>query len=143
MWSFSRDNGFPFSSQLSKVADAPFAVPLYSHLFSCFWIAMLGLLYLGSSTAFNSLVTGCILMQYISYLIPVTLLMLNKRYIPRPGPFYLGKWGWLANGVLVTWSIFTLVFYSFPYIMPVTRSNMSMFPRFPSPTLGFYSDEKG
>lgn len=68
-------------------------------------------------------------MQYISYAIPVLLLMLQKRHIPRPGPFYLGNWGWLANGLLVAWTGFTLVFYSFPYILPVTRGNMSMVPR--------------
>lgn len=65
-------------------------------------------------------------MQYISYAIPVVLLMLQKRRIPHPGPFYLGKWGWLANSVLVIWAIFSLVFYSFPYVMPVTGTNMSM-----------------
>lgn len=129
MWSFSRDNGFPFSSYLSRVAPSPYSVPLWAHTFSSYWVAVLGLLYLGSSTAFGSLVTGCILMQYISYAIPVLLLMFQKRHLPRPGPFYLGNWGWLANGLLVTWSVFTLVFYSFPYILPATKGNMSMLPR--------------
>lgn len=126
MWSFSRDRGFPFSSYLSRVAPSPYGVPLWAHLFSSFWVAVLGLLYLGSSTAFGSLVTGCILMQYISYAIPVVLLMSQKRQLPQPGPFYLGNFGWLANGILVVWSVFTLVFYSFPYVLPVTKGNMSM-----------------
>ncbi|KAL7268542.1 hypothetical protein RUND412_008831 [Rhizina undulata] len=124
LWSFSRDNGFPFSKWLSKVAEEPYKVPLWAHTFSCFWIAVLGCLYLASSTAFNSLVTGCILMQYISYIIPVILLMLKGRKI-RHGPFWLGTWGWLANGVLVAWVTVTMVFYSFPYVMPVKGSNMN------------------
>lgn len=128
MWSFSRDRGFPFSSYLARVAPSPYDVPLWAHAFSSFWVAVLGFLYLGSSTAFGSLVTGCILMQYISYAIPVLLLMSQKRHLSRPGPFYLGNWGWLANGLLVAWTLFTLVFYSFPYVMPVTSSNMSMAP---------------
>lgn len=132
MWSFSRDHGFPFSSRLSKVAPAPYRVPLWSHLFSSFWILVLGCLYLASSTAFNSMVTGCILMQYISYCIPVALLMAKRRRI-QPGSFWLGKWGWFANGVLMFWGIFTLVFYSFPYVMPVSSGNMSELPPPTSP----------
>lgn len=118
-WSFSRDHGFPFSSYLSKVAPAPYNVPLWAHFFSSFWVGILGLLYLASSTAFNSLVTGCILLQYISYLIPVVLLMLKGRKI-RHGPFWLGKFGWISNFGLVAWALFTLIFYSFPYIYPAT-----------------------
>lgn len=126
MWSFARDKGFPFSSYLAVVAGAPYSVPLWSHIFSCFWIAVLGILYWVSTTAFFSLLTGGILMQYISYMIPVSLLLIGGRRISIPGPFYMGRWGWFANGVLVVWSLFTLVFYSFPYLMPVTKSNMSM-----------------
>jgi len=126
MWSFARDKGFPFSSYLAVVAGAPYSVPLWSHVFSCFWIAVLGILYWVSTTAFFSLLTGGILMQYISYMIPVSLLLIGGRRISIPGPFYMGRWGWFANGVLVVWSLFTLVFYSFPYVMPVTKSNMSM-----------------
>ncbi|PWW74658.1 amino acid transporter [Tuber magnatum] len=114
LWSFARDRGFPFSSHLAIVAGAPYSVPLWSHLFSCFWIAVLGILYWVSTTAFFSLLTGGILMQYISYMIPVSLLLIRGRRISVPGPFYMGRWGWFANGVLVVWSLFTLVFYSFP-----------------------------
>ncbi|KAH0604526.1 uncharacterized protein H6S33_006903 [Morchella sextelata] len=125
MWSFSRDNGFPFSSHLSRVAPAPYNVPLWAHIFSTFWIAVLGFLYLISTSAFGSLVTGCILMQYVSYTIPVVLLMLQNRKLSNPGPFRLGRWGWLANGILVGWALFTLVFYSFPFVIPVTGGNMN------------------
>jgi choline transport protein len=127
MWSFSRDNGFPFSSHLSRVAPAPYNVPLWAHIFSTFWIAVLGFLYLISTSAFGSLVTGCILMQYVSYTIPVVLLMLQNRKLSNPGPFRLGRWGWLANGILVGWALFTLVFYSFPFVIPVTGGNMSTY----------------
>lgn len=70
-------------------------------------------------------------MQYISYMIPVSLLLLRGRKMDRWGPFRLGGWGWVANGVLVGWSVFTLVFYSFPFVKPVTAVNMSTFPLTP------------
>ncbi|KAL7272765.1 hypothetical protein RUND412_004412 [Rhizina undulata] len=46
------------------------------------------------------------------------------RKIPH-GPFWLGNWGWLTNGALVAWVTVTIVFYSFPYVMPVKGSNMN------------------
>ena len=124
LWSFARDEGFMLSKWLSRVAPDPIGVPLWAHVFSCVAIALLGLLYLASSTAFNSLVTGCIIFQYLSYSIPVCFLMLKGRNI-KPGPFWLGKWGWLCNIVLLVWSLLTLVFYSFPFIMPATAGNMN------------------
>lgn len=132
-WSFARDNGFPFSAHLSQVAGEPYNIPIKAHIYSSLWIAVLGTLYVGSTTAFNSLVTGGILMQYISYMIPVALLMARGRDMGRKGPFWLGNktetkggvLGWVANTILILWGSFTCVLYSFPYVMPVVPGNMS------------------
>jgi choline transport protein len=51
-WSFARDRGLPASRFLARVRPA-LDVPLNAHFVSCFIVAFLGLLYLGSSTAFN------------------------------------------------------------------------------------------
>ena len=51
-WSFARDGGVPASRFLSHV-HPKLDVPLRAHIVSCFIVALLGLLYLGSSTAFN------------------------------------------------------------------------------------------
>ncbi|KAI5810273.1 amino acid/polyamine transporter I [Peziza echinospora] len=134
-WAFSRDHGFPFSKYLSKITPEPHNIPFNAHVFSSFWIAALGTLYLASTTAFNSLVTGGILMQYVSYMIPIGLLMLQGRKLERKGWFWMGKKseikgglvGWLANSVVLAWGSFTCVVYSFPYVMPVKPGNMSKF----------------
>ena len=52
-WSFARDRGVPGHHWLSKVHDK-LGVPLRAHGVSCFLVAGVGLLYLGSSAAFNS-----------------------------------------------------------------------------------------
>lgn len=132
-WSFARDNGFPFSDRLSRVAPEPYNVPINAHVFGTFWISVLGILYLVSTTAFNSLVTGGILMQYISYMIPVALLMSRGREMGRKGSFWLGRksstkggaLGWVSNSVLMLWGGFTCIVYSFPYLIPVAPGNMS------------------
>ena len=121
-WSFSRDRGFPGHQFLSKVNHS-LDVPFIGHCVSCFIVGVLGLLYLGSSTAFNSMVTACITLLYISYSIPIICLWCRGRNNIEHGPFWLGKFGLVANIVTVCWTIFSLVMYSFPSTMPVTTSS--------------------
>lgn len=123
-WSFSRDNGLPFSKYLS-VIDPKLGIPLNAHLFSSVWVAILGCLYLASSTAFNSMVVGCITFLLLSYLVPTACLLYRGRDNIKHGPFWLGKLGLIANWVTCAWAIFALVFFSFPTSMPVTGGTMN------------------
>lgn len=123
-WSFARDRGLPGSKWLSKI-HPELDVPFNAHFTSCSVVAVLGFLYLGSYTAFNSMVTACIVLLYISYSIPVICLLVKGRDNIRHGPFWLGPAGKLANWVLLAWTAFTLVMYSFPPEQPVTAQNMN------------------
>lgn len=123
-WSFARDRGLPFSNWLSHV-NTTLDVPLYAHIFSCSIVSAVGCLFLGSYTAFNSMVTACIVLLYISYSIPVVCLLLKGRENVKHGPFWLGRYGYFANCVLLFWTCFTLVMYSFPVVMPVRADNMN------------------
>lgn len=123
-WSFSRDNGLPFSKYLS-IVDPKLGVPLNAHLFSSFWVAVLGCLYLISDAAFNSMVTGCITFLLLSYFVPTACLLAKGRNNIRHGPFWLGPLGLFANIMTCLWAIFALVFYSFPSSMPVTPGKMN------------------
>ncbi|KAK5689613.1 choline transporter [Elasticomyces elasticus] len=125
LWSFARDGGVPGSKYLA-VTSEKLDVPLRAHLVSCALVAMVGSLYLGSYTAFNSMVTATIVLLYISYAVPIySLLFVRGRNNIRHGPFWLGKIGMVANVVVLCWTVFTLVMYSFPYTMPVAPENMN------------------
>ena len=124
VWSFARDGGVPFHKYLSH-SNEKLDVPLRAHLVSCGLVAIVGVLYLGSYTAFNSMVTATIVLLYISYAVPVASLLLKGRNNIRHGPFWLGKIGMFANIVLLCWTLFTLVMYSFPYTIPVAARNMN------------------
>ncbi|OQO05760.1 hypothetical protein B0A48_09854 [Cryoendolithus antarcticus] len=125
VWSFARDGGVPGHKYLSHI-DRQLDVPLRAHLVSCGLVAVVGCLYLGSYTAFNSMVTACIVLLYLSYAVPVGCLVFHYgRSNLKHGPFWLGKIGLFANIVLLAWTLFTLVMYSFPYTMPVTAGNMN------------------
>lgn len=118
-WSFARDRGLPGHKWLSKVHPV-LDVPWIAHTVSCAIVSVLGLLYLGSSTAFNSMVTACIVLLYISYAIPIICLLYKGRNNIQHGPFWLGPFGLVANIVVLAWTLFTLVMYSFPSVYPVT-----------------------
>ncbi|ABN64781.2 predicted protein [Scheffersomyces stipitis CBS 6054] len=123
-WSFARDNGLPFSKYLA-IVDPKLGVPLNAHLFSSFLVGLLGLLYLASDAAFNSMVVGCITFLLLSYLVPTISLLYRGRDNIKHGPFWLGKFGMFCNYVTIAWSIFACIFFSFPSFMPVTANTMN------------------
>lgn len=121
-WAFARDRGMPGHQWLSRV-NTTLDVPLHAHNASSFLVGALGLLYLGSSTAFNSMVTACITLLYLSYSCPVLCLLYRGRNNIHHGPFWLGKLGLFANIVTLMWTLFCLVMYSFPSTMPVNAGS--------------------
>ncbi|KAM5524065.1 hypothetical protein FOXYSP1_00108 [Fusarium oxysporum f. sp. phaseoli] len=123
-WSFARDNGLPCSRFLSQIQPT-LRVPIVAHVTSCIIVAILGCLYLASYTAFNSMVTACVVLLYASYSIPVVCLLLMGRSKLKRGPFWMGKAGMACNIVLLIWLVFCTVMYSFPPQYPVEGDNMN------------------
>ncbi|QRW22268.1 amino acid permease [Rhizoctonia solani] len=123
-WSFSRDHGLP-GSRWWSVVNATTGVPLNAHLMSCVWVGLLGCLFIASSTAFNSIITGCLAFLYLSYFVPVACLVIRGRSRFHHGPFWLGSFGLVCNVVLLGWTLFTLVFFSFPFVVPIVPGNMN------------------
>jgi choline transport protein len=76
------------------------------------------------------MVTACIVLLYVSYAIPVVCLLKRGRNNIPHGPFWLGPIGLVANIVLLVWTCFTLVMYSFPFTQPVNAGSQSS-PPFP------------
>ncbi|KAI8653943.1 hypothetical protein LRP88_02018 [Fusarium phalaenopsidis] len=124
-WTISREAGFPLHRHLSKLAPAPLHTPVWSLLWSASGTAIFGCLYLGSELAFNSLISTGLLLQYISYSIPVVLMLLQGRPNFQHGPFWYPKLGLLANVAMLAWTLVALVFYCFPYYLPVVADEMN------------------
>jgi len=71
-------------------------------------------------------VTACIVLLYISYSIPVICILIRGRSNIRHGPFWVGdKLGLVANYILLAWTFFIVVIYSFPTKMPVSGRSMN------------------
>jgi len=76
-WSFARDRGTPFGSFISKVTmrtKIPMVAVGVVTLFAC----LLTLIYVGSSTAFNDVISLTITGFYGSYFVPAALLLYHR-----------------------------------------------------------------
>ncbi|KAL1757995.1 amino acid/polyamine transporter I [Schizophyllum commune] len=155
-WSFARDKGIPFSSAFAEITSVgkstsssgtssnyssglstndPHSsndLPLNALLLSLAIQALLGLIYLGSSAAFNAFVGVEVMCLGASYAIPIIVLLIGERRGVKgsPGkgieaaPYALGMWGWVCNVVAVLWVALEIVLFSMPAVLPVEEETM-------------------
>ncbi|KAL3424257.1 Choline transport protein 7 [Phlyctema vagabunda] len=124
-WAFSRDGALPFSNTWSKV-HPKLGMPFNAQLCVTAIVAILGCLYLGSTTAFNALLGSAVTINNCAYLIPILTNVLLRRKTMHHGTFHMGfVKGMFVNCVTVCWLVFAIVFFSFPYYKPVTAVNMN------------------
>ncbi|KDN63395.1 putative amino acid permease [Colletotrichum sublineola] len=128
-WAFSRDGAMPFSKvayQRWSRVHPKWQIPMNSQMAVTAIVAALGCLYLGSSTAFNSLLGTAVTINNISYMFPIVTNLLTGRKNMHRGVFHMGPTlGPIVNGITVCWLTFAIVFFSFPYVMPVEPANMN------------------
>ncbi|GIK07391.1 hypothetical protein Aspvir_003054 [Aspergillus viridinutans] len=119
-WAFARDGGLPLSRIWAKVSPR-FETPFNAQLCVGVITALLGCIYLGSSTAFNALMSSAVTINNLAYLVPILTNVLVGRRTMHRGPFYMSHvTGMAVNIITVAWLVFAIVFFSFPYYMPVT-----------------------
>ncbi|KAJ5673813.1 amino acid permease [Penicillium macrosclerotiorum] len=86
--------------------------------------------------AFNAILSLSTLGLYISYLIPLILLVLKRFMAPQnipQGTFSLGKFGLPMNLLATLFATYFVIFLPFPSTLPVTGENMN----YAGPVLGF------
>ncbi|KAA6414172.1 MAG: choline transporter [Lasallia pustulata] len=128
-WAFARDHGIPFSAYFTHVSPKH-ASPTRATFLSLLFCSIYGLLYLASTTAFNSIVTSAVLYLNITYAIPQAILLLRGRSksLPAHRPFHLGRLGYVCNALTPLLVTVIVVFICFPPQLPVTVGNMNYTP---------------
>lgn len=76
-WSFARDKGLPFSHYISKVNQRT-QVPIVSVTVVCGFACALTLIYIGSDTAFNDVISLTVTGFYGTYFLPSALLLYHR-----------------------------------------------------------------
>jgi choline transport protein len=97
--------------------------------------ALLSLINIGSSTAFNAIISLSTIALYLSYLIPISCLVLKRLSGGKIlwGPWTLGRFGLAVNIFALVYGVFICVFLPFPSQQPVEAVNMN----YAAPVLGF------
>lgn len=91
-------------------------------------VALLALINIGSSTAFNAFISLPALAMYISYFIPIFFLLLRRLSRPKSivwGPFSVGRWGIPINLGALCYIAFIVVWMPLPTVLPVSANDMN------------------
>ena len=128
-WAFARDGAMPYSKYFAHL-DSKRKAPVRMCVLLTVLQALLGLLYVGNTTAFNAVLSMAILGIYASYVLPIGYMLAYGRTpsshrVVRFGPFSLGRWGPVINVVALLWGTLAMLFSMFPSYQPVTPANMN------------------
>lgn len=105
-WAFSRDGGIPGYALWRRVHRG-MELPFNAMMLSMMVQLVLGAIYFGSATAFNSFSAAGIICLTISNAAPIGVSLVRGRRDVKGGVFYLGVWGTVSNYVsLGRWLLF-------------------------------------
>ena len=106
-WAFARDGAIP-GSKWWKVVNVKMDVPFNAMMLSMAVQLILGLLYFGSTAAFNAFSGVGVICLTTSYAVPIAVSLFNGREKIKSGSFYLGPLGTVCN--VVSLCTFTILF---------------------------------
>lgn len=87
---------------------------------------LLGLINLGSTSAFTAFVSVGVQALALAYAIPIAISLLNKREQVLKARWNLGRiMGPIVNVIALLWISFELVLFSMPTALPVTAISMN------------------
>lgn len=124
-YAFARDGAIP-GFRLWRKVNPQLDVPVNAILLSALVDCLLGLIYFGSSAAFNSFTGVATICLSTSYGLPILISMLRGRRAVRHSTFSLGqRFGYVVNLVTVCWIVLAVVLFCMPVSIPVDPSSMN------------------
>lgn len=123
-YALARDKAIP-GYKYWKQVDTRFGIPLNALILSVTVVALLGLIYLGSSAAFNAFTGATALCLTAAFAAPVAISLLSRRRHVQVSPYSLGRYGWAINLISVIWVSFAIILFCMPISLPVTATNMN------------------
>ena len=125
-WAFARDDAIP-GAKLFAIVNKRLGVPVYALILTTVVQMLLGLINLGSSSAFTAFVSVGVIALAVSYAIPIAISLLwNKRKEVSHARWNCGRIiGPIVNVVALGWISFEVVLFSMPTALPVTSISMN------------------
>jgi amino acid transporter len=124
-WAFARDKAIPLSRVWAKVDDRHGA-PIWALVLTTVIEMLLGLINLGSSSAFLAFVSVGVMALAASYGIPVAISLFHRRREVNAAKWTMGNTiGWIVNIIALVWIVFEIILFSMPTALPVTDVSMN------------------
>ncbi|KAJ5568788.1 hypothetical protein N7450_011274 [Penicillium hetheringtonii] len=124
-WAVARDDALPLAKIWATVHPS-LGVPVWSLILLSIIQMLLGLINLGSSSAFTAFVSVGVIALAVAYAIPISLSLFQGRVEVRHAKWNCGRFiGTIVNVLALAWIVFELVLFSMPTALPVTRVSMN------------------
>ncbi|KAL4997432.1 amino acid/polyamine transporter I [Aspergillus recurvatus] len=124
-WAFARDGAIP-GSRWWRTVNKKLDVPLNSMMLGMVIELLIGLIYFGSSAAYNAFSGVGVILLTLSYACPIAVsLILRRREDIKHGSFDLGALGLFCNVVALAWTVLVIPLFNFPSYMSVTLETMN------------------
>ncbi|KAJ5678974.1 hypothetical protein N7462_007218 [Penicillium macrosclerotiorum] len=127
IWAFARDDGIPYSSKWRTV-NQKLNVPLNAMILGMAVEIALGLIYFGSSAAFNAFSGVGVITLTVSYACPIAVSFIGGRRQIKNGQFDLGRLGVFCNIVALAWSVLAVPLFCMPSSIAVTAETVNYAP---------------
>ena len=122
VFAFSRDRLLPFSNVWTKVNRLT-GIPLYAVWLSVVCCILINLIGLGSYAAISGVFNVTAIALDWSYCIPIFCKVVFGQF--TPGPFSMGKLGYLVNIWACVWTLFVTIIFIMPTELPVGGDTMN------------------
>lgn len=129
-WAFSRDRGLPLSRWISKM-DSRVHLPVNATILTLGCTVLLSLINLGSTAAFNAILSLQLSSLNASYAICITCVMIRKLRHPDSLPkarWSLGRLGLPINIVATAYAVFACFWTFWPNETPVDVESFNWAP---------------
>ncbi|KAG5977134.1 hypothetical protein E4U55_007034 [Claviceps digitariae] len=123
-YAFARDGAIPGHHLWSRVSKR-FNMPVWALGLSTVVDCLLGCIYFGSISAFNSFTGVATICLGMSYCVPVLVLLVRRRDAVKHSPYSLGSLGTPINIICVVWIILAVVIFCMPVTLPVDATTMN------------------
>ncbi|KAL4900280.1 hypothetical protein BDW74DRAFT_162011 [Aspergillus multicolor] len=123
-YAFARDGAIP-GFRLWRRVNKRLDVPVWAIILSTTVICLLGLIYFGSSAAFNAFTGVATICLSASYALPVLISVLRGRQAVKHSSFSLGRFGYAINIVTILWICLAVVICCMPVSLPVDATSMN------------------
>ncbi|KAK2739757.1 hypothetical protein FQN57_006454 [Myotisia sp. PD_48] len=124
-WAFARDDAIPLAHVWARV-NKKLGVPVYALLLVTIVQMLLGLINLGSTSAFTAFVSVGVIALAVSYAIPISISLYYKRTEVLKARWNCGPTiGLIVNVIALCWIAFEVVLFSMPTALPVTATSMT------------------